>query len=154
MSSLTVIGGVQDNTLSRLLSTRTLNKLAEADVVSDGNYAITEFLGDLKKGIWSELPGRRPIDIYRRNLQKAYVNMLINILKPPAPTSVGGSFGITISISTPGGDKSDVKSVVRAHLASLRSEINTAASAIADLMSRYHLQDLSHRIDNALNPKD
>jgi hypothetical protein len=44
--------------------------------------------------------------------------------------------------------------VVLAHLASLRSEINAGASVIADPMTKYHLQDLSKRIDKALNPKD
>jgi hypothetical protein len=47
-----------------------------------------------------------------------------------------------------------VKSVVRAHLAALKTEINAAAAGTADLMTKYHLQDVSKRIDNALNPKD
>ena len=51
-------------------------------------------------------------------------------------------------------DKSDIKSVVRAHLAVLRNEVKAAANGVADPMSRYHLQDIVARIDNALNPKD
>jgi hypothetical protein len=50
-------------------------------------------------------------------------------------------------------DKSDVKSVVRAHLASLKTEVNNAEGGISDTMSKYHLQDISKRIDNILNPK-
>jgi hypothetical protein len=155
MSGLAVIGNIQDNMLSRLLSLRTMNKLVEA-TVSQGSkaYQLTDMLGDLRKGIWSELPGRKPIDIYRRNLQKAYVNMLANIVNPPAPGSTTIGPGITITIITAGGDKSDVKSVVRAHLTALRAEINAAAAGIADPMSRYHLQDLFERIDKALNPKE
>jgi len=42
---------------------------------------------------------------------------------------------------------------VRAHLASLKKEVNAAAATIADPMSKYHLQDVSNRIDNSLNPK-
>lgn len=154
MNGLSVIGNIQDNMLSRLFSLRSLNKLVEAEASQGNNtYQITELFADLKRGIWSEIATRRSIDIYRRNLQKAYVNILAAILNPaPAgPTSVGG--GITITIITAGGDKSDVKSVIRAHLASLRTEMNAAVSGTADQMSRYHLQDVIKRIDNALNPK-
>ncbi|MBL7740421.1 MAG: zinc-dependent metalloprotease [Chitinophagaceae bacterium] len=155
MSGIAVIGNIQDNILSRLLSTRTFNKLLDAEAVAGNTaYPLTEFLSDMKRGIWAELPGRKPIDIYRRNLQKACVNMLTGILNPSSPGSTTVTGGITITIITPGGDKSDVKSVVRAHLASLRSEINAAATGTSDLMSKYHLQDISQRIDKALNPKD
>ncbi|HEY6504137.1 MAG TPA: zinc-dependent metalloprotease [Chitinophagaceae bacterium] len=154
MSGLSVVGNIQDNMLSRLLSTRTLNKMVEAEASLGNNaYQITEFFSDLKKGIWSELPGRKPIDVYRRNLQKAYVNMLVNILNPPSQGSPFSGGGISIMIITTGGDKSDVKSVIRAHLTSLRAEINAAAAGTTDQMSKFHLQDISKRIDNALNPK-
>jgi hypothetical protein len=75
-------------------------------------------------------------------------------LNPPSssPPAITGP-GITITISS-GPDKSDIKSVVRAHLSALKNEVNAAAAAIADPMSKYHLQDVSKRIDNALNPKD
>ncbi|MBL7744047.1 MAG: zinc-dependent metalloprotease [Chitinophagaceae bacterium] len=155
LSGIAVIGGMQDNILSRLFNTRTFSKLIEAEAIPGNNaYPVTEFLTDMRRGIWSELAGRKPIDIYRRNLQKAYVNILTGILNPTAPGSTTVTGGITITIITPGGDKSDVKSVVRAHLASLRSEINVAAVGIADPMSKFHLQDVSQRIDKALNPKD
>ena len=101
----------------------------------------------------SELPTRKTVDIYRRNLQKSYINItLCNLANPPKPTtaSVNG-FTITTSSSA---DKSDVSSVLRGHLTSLKSEINAAAAGTADLMTKYHLQDLSKRIDNALNAKD
>ena len=152
-SGLTIIGGIQDNILNRILASRTLNKLIEAEATLGANaYQITELFSDLKKGILAELPTRKPVDIYRRNLQKSYVNTLCNLANPPKPTtaSVNG-FTITTSSSA---DKSDVSSVLRGHLTSLKSEINTAAAGTADMMTKYHLQDLSKRIDNALNAKD
>ena len=146
-----VIGNIQDNALSRLLGSRTLNKLVDAEAALGTNaYQVTELLADLKKGIWTELAARKPVDLYRRNLQKSYVNTLIGLLAPPSTTVVG-----TFTISTGGGlDKSDVKSVVLAHLAALRGELLSGAAAIADPMTKYHLQDLAKRIDKALNPKD
>ncbi|MEO7984028.1 MAG: zinc-dependent metalloprotease, partial [Bacteroidota bacterium] len=152
VNGLTAIGGLQDNILSGILSPRTLGKLLDAESVLGNNaYQITELLSDLKKGIYTELAGRKTIDIYRRNLQKSYVNILIGLISKGGQTIPGSGFSITASSVN---DKSDIKSVVRAHLSALRTEINTATSGIADPMSKYHLQDVSKRIDNALNPKD
>jgi Met-zincin/Domain of unknown function (DUF5117)/Domain of unknown function (DUF5118) len=155
VSALTTIGNLQDNTLNRLLSSRTLVKLIDAEAAQGaGAYQMTELLNDLKKGIWSELVGRKPIDVYRRNLQKSYVSILDNLLNSPA-ASAGG-----IIIFFGGGappvnlDKSDIKSVVRAHLVVLKAEVTAAAAGVSDPMSKYHLQDVAKRIDKVLNPKD
>ena len=80
------------------------------------------------------------------------MNILSNLLNP-ADVVInlgGGGFNIGSSVNT---DKSDIKSLVRAHLTSLKAEVTSAAAAIADPMSRYHLQDIAKRIDEALNPK-
>jgi Met-zincin/Domain of unknown function (DUF5117)/Domain of unknown function (DUF5118) len=152
ISGLTTIGLLQDNALNRLLSSRTMNKLIDAEGSLGNNaYQIIELLNDVKKGVWGELVTRKPIDIYRRNLQKSYISSLINLISTSAQTTTVGTFTFTLSGGT---DKSDIKSVVRAHLAALRAEINAAATAIGDPMSKYHLQDVSNRIDNALNPKE
>jgi hypothetical protein len=146
---------LQDGALNRLFGTSTLNKLINAEV-ANGNaaYKMSDLFSDLKKGIWSELPARKPIDIYRRNLQKSYVNILNNIVNPSsAPASVPGIGGITITVSS-STDKSDIRSFVRAHLSALRNEILAAAAGTADTMSKYHLQDVAKRIDDALNPKN
>ncbi len=153
MTSLTVIGSLQDNILSNLLGPRVLTNLVNADaVMGNSAYQLTDLLTDLKKGIWSELAGRKAIDIYRRNLQKSYINILGNLLNPPPPQSITIQ-GITITTSS-GNDKSDITSVVRAHFTALRAEVNAAIVGTVDPMSKYHLQDVLKRIDKALNPKD
>jgi hypothetical protein len=155
-SPLVTIGNIQESILNRLCSTSNLGKLIQFEA-AQGNqaYTMTELFSDLKKGIWSELTSKKKIDVYRRNLQKAYVNILSGIIAPPKTfeTTIVINFGGTSrpQLST---DKSDIKSVVRAHLASLRSEIKSAIPTVQDEMSRYHLQDVITRIDNALNPKD
>lgn len=154
MVPVTQIGGVQDNMLGRLLSGRTMNKLLESEA-TDGSqaYPLVEFLGDLKKGIWSELSARKPVDIYRRNLQKSYVTNLIGLLSTQPPQTVSAGGGFTITITTGASDKTDVKSVVKGHLAALKAEISAAAAGTTDLMTRYHLQDLRDRIETALSTK-
>jgi hypothetical protein len=152
-TEVTTIGNIQDGILNRLLSNRNFAKLLDFETSQGDNaYRMTDLLTDLKKGIWSELAAKKSIDIYRRNLQKSYVNTLINLINPPA------SNGLTISFGSPSQapnyDKTDIKSVVRAHLASLKKEIDAAVAVTTDPMSKYHLQDVSKRIDKALNPKD
>lgn len=156
VNPLTTIGNYQDNMLNRLLSSRTLGKLIDAEAAQGTSaYQITELLSDLKKGIWSELPTRKTIDVYRRNLQKSYVITLNNLLNPARPSTTD----IVIFFGGPGSapvntEKSDIRSVVRAHLTTLRAEVVAAAASTVDPMSKYHLQDVAKRIDNALNPKE
>lgn len=156
INAISTVGSLQDATLNRLLSTRNLSKLIDAEEADGSNaYTMTDLLSDLKKGIWTELPSRSKIDVYRRNLQKSYIGVLDELINLPKSS---GSSSIVIMVlgagSTTSTEKSDIISVVRAHLASLRSEIKAAANGMADPMSRYHLQDILVRIDNSLNPKD
>lgn len=153
VKGLNVIGRLQDNVLNNLFSARTLTKLIDAEAVKGNTaYTIVDLFADLKKGIWSELPTRAKADAYRRNLQKSYVNILSNLLNPPAQPqgttiTIGGG-GTSINL-----DKSDIKSVVRAHLTTLRTEVRAAAAATTDSLTRFHLQDIAARIDKALDPK-
>lgn len=153
---LVTIGNIQDNVLNRLFSISTMNKLIQFEAENGVQaYTVKDLFSDLKKGIWTELQTRKKIDVYRRNLQKSYVNILATIITPPRTSEItivinfGGTSRPQLSA-----DKSDIKSIARAHLVSLRNEIRSALPAITDDMSRYHLQDIVNRIDNALNPKD
>ena len=152
LSGTTIVGQVQDAALNRLLSSRTLGKLIDAETTLGSNaYQVTELFADLKKGIWSELASAKTTDIYRRNLQKSYITTLITLLAPPVTTTL--SPGFTISF---GGlnEKTDAKSIIKAHLSSLRGEIASAGTRATDQLTKYHLQDLADRINKALNPKN
>jgi len=155
-NGLEVIGKLQNTTLTRLVSTNTLTKLISAEATDgDGAYKITDLFSDLNGAIFTELKTNQTIDVYRRNLQKIYVDKLISIVKPAASSS-----GITIvsgrgGVMTQGGisaSQSDVLSVVKGQLKELDTLIKSSANAATGL-SKYHLQDLADRIDNALNPK-
>ncbi|MBA4168363.1 MAG: hypothetical protein H0X41_12620, partial [Chitinophagaceae bacterium] len=105
---------------------------------------IAEYINDIKKEIWSELKTHKPIDNYRRNLQKSFVEKIISIVNPSqAPTS--GfiiSFGPLVDTR-----KSDILSVTKAALRSVNDEIKAALPGYADKMSRYHLMDVQERIE-------
>jgi hypothetical protein len=154
VNPVVTIGMQQDVVLNRFLSTRNLGKLIDAEA-AQGNkaYTMVDLFSDLRKGIWGELAAKKPVDVYRRNLQKSYISILNGILNPPRSTASSDPIFILISGGGNSIDRSDIKSVVRAQLTSLRNEIKAASASMPDEMTRYHLQDVLVRIDNALNPK-
>jgi len=154
---LEVVGRLQNTTINRILSTSTLTKLISAEALDGASaYKITDLFADLNGSIFSELKANQPIDVYRRNLQKLYVDKLISIVKPAAmPTATnailaGGRGGASQSGLT--ASQSDVLSVVKGQLRELEGTIK-AGSGSATGLSKYHLQDLSDRIENALDAK-
>ncbi|HEY8919495.1 MAG TPA: zinc-dependent metalloprotease, partial [Chitinophaga sp.] len=150
----TVILARQEPVLDRLLSTGTLNKLLNASAMEGNNaYQATDMMNDLKKGIFSEVYTHKPIDIFRRNLQKAYVKNLTELLSPGGSPSMSGGMTIMFGSAPADPSRTDVSSIARAQLTTLRNEMRTAAAAMPDNMSRYHLTDLVQRITSALEPK-
>ncbi len=81
-SGVEAIKAMQDATLSSLMAGDRMVRLMETSVASKDNYSADEMVTDLKKGIFSELKSNGAIDMYRRNIQKIYVDKLIELLKP------------------------------------------------------------------------
>lgn len=152
-TGISVVSARQEAVLLRLISTNTISKLLnmEADRGAAA-YRAVDMLFDLKQTVWSELKTRKPIDIYRRNLQKSFVERVGMIVSPPVSSSFGISFRIGSPAAMTDTQKSDVISVLKATLRSLQAEIKTALPAISDRMTRYHLQDVNERIEKILNP--
>jgi hypothetical protein len=150
------IQAYQTRNLSALLSSDRIGRLitsSNRDAVNA--YSADEMMMDVQKGIWSELVSKKPIDNYRRNLQKSYVETLIGLL--PKPDLSPSGFVITIvgrgGAPTVDPLRSDVSSIARGQLAALNTQIKTALLTTTDKMSRYHLLDVSDRITRALNPR-
>lgn len=148
------LGSIQTNVVNSLVSSARLSRMVySANRFGTANtYSADEMLTDAEKAIYTELTTKKPVDMYRRNLQKTYAEALISILNP--------SGGISFTISFGGGlpsagsvKTSDVMSIARAHLVSLRSKILAAIPGTADTMTKYHLQDVAERIRKALDPK-
>lgn len=150
------VGNIQNNMLNTIMATRTLSKLIDAEATKGNEaYNIVDLFSDLEKGLWSELSTHRNIDVYRRNLQKLYVNNLASIVNQPQRNSATASVIIVLGAgSTTSSDQSDIRSVARANLVSLANKIKGAQASFSDPMSRYHLQDVLSRISKALENKD
>jgi hypothetical protein len=150
---------IHEATINSIFDYSRMQRLIESSAISANAYSLDDLFTDVRKGIWSELATHKNIDSYRRNLQKVHVEKMIALLSPPpAPNANPGGFSspfFPASPASPVADpkKSDVISLTRAHLVQLQNEINGALPATADKMSRYHLQDVSARIKQALEPK-
>lgn len=147
------VGSIQTGVLGSLLSSSRLNNLLQSTnrYGSVKTYTVEELLDDTRKGVWKELTTHKVIDVYRRNLQKTYVESLIAFVNPAPPPSTGIP-GLLILFG-PNTKNTDLPSIAKAELAGLRSQLLAAIPATTDKLSRYHLQDLAERIRQALNPK-
>lgn len=141
-----LIKGIQDGTLSSLLSLDRMARLMETSSMNKANYSIDELLSDLKRGIFSELRTNTAIDVYRRNLQKLYVTKLIDAISLDR-NAVANFNGRRIVIAD-----TDLPSISRGHLIELRSQLKAANALATDRLSKFHIADLVARIDKALNP--
>src|SRR5258708_4960878 len=158
-SGVESVRSMQEATLNSIFDYARMQRLIESSAISQNAYSLDDLFSDLRKGIWSELPTRKTIDNFRRNVQKVHIEKLISLLNPPpSPSPTPGGFSspfFPASPPSPVADpkKSDVISLARAHLVQLQAEINTSLPAFTDKMSRYHLQDVAARIKQALEPK-
>ena len=132
------VGILQVNTLRDLLLPIHLVKMLNAaERYGSETYGPGELLDDLEKGIWDELSTGRPVSLLRRNLQKAYVTALDNLLNKPSagqPSEAANS---------------DAASLARAHLTALG--IRVAAAHPSDAATQAHLKDIAVRINLALH---
>jgi hypothetical protein len=157
VNPLEVVARLQSTTLNRLLGSSTLGKLVTAEATDGATaYKITDLFTDLNGAIFTEIKAGGAIDVYRRNLQKSYVDKLIAIVNPAPAQVVTGAVQVGRGAGAASGlsnSQSDVMSVVKGQLRDLDASIKSAAAGQSDSLSKYHLLDLADRIDNALDKK-
>jgi hypothetical protein len=135
--ALTRVNAAQERVLAFLLSNTRFDRLVEQDAI-DGTaaYKPAEFLSDVRRGIWSEL--ERPsvkIDVYRRNLQNSYIDLLsLKLNGRPAVTD-------------------DYRALIRAELKDLNTALGLAAARAQDRTTKAHIADARDQIAKALDPK-
>ncbi|HMZ45344.1 MAG TPA: zinc-dependent metalloprotease [Chitinophagaceae bacterium] len=146
------VQNIQISALNNLLDPSRLNRMIIcANRYGNTNvYLFNDLMDDTKKAVWSEAATGKAVDAYRRNLQKAHVERLINLLtfKPQAMVISGRTFATGPEIAT-----TDIVSYTRGQLKALQAELTTASAATADRLTKFHYQDLVERIKLALNPR-
>jgi hypothetical protein len=154
-SGVEAVKGMQDATLSSLMAGDRMVRLLETSMASKNNYSVDELITDLNKGIFSELKSKNSIDMYRRNIQKIYIVKMIGLLKPGNATVRSVPVGVTYGFNTRTVNlaETDLPSIARGQLISLKNDLKMSSVRMTDRMSKYHVLDLISRINEALNPK-
>ena len=137
-----VICSLQSGVLARLINKNTLDKMSENEILNGKKaYTSAQMFNDLKKVIWSNL-GQS--DIYKRNMQKAYVENLINLLDKK------GNADKNASGKRPA--YSEAPAIAHGQLTELKRLV-TSAAGMTSGTAKGHYQNLITLIDTALSNK-
>lgn len=144
------INNIQENGLKKLLDLGRLHRLIENETLNGKSvYKITDLMRDLRNGIWSELKSGKPIDVYRRNLQRSHVNQLGELLTGENEQQF--SSGPYVKFTSVDINTSDIKAIARAELQTIKNNAKKAYAITSDTMSKIHLKDIQRRIDALLS---
>jgi hypothetical protein len=123
--------------LSSLLSSARVQRLVEREAIDgSGAYAPTDFLADVRRGVWPELAGTATvrIDAFRRNLQRAYIETLADRVNGRQAAS------------------DDARALFRQELALLQDGLGGATGRTGDSITRAHIADALAMTKRALDP--
>ncbi len=137
MGSVDRIISGQRQLLTQLLDDHRMKRLSENEVINnnpDDVYTLDEMMGDLRQGVWSELD-QRPvvIDIYRRNIQRNYVDIIKSKLTDDAIPVDG-----------------EARAYLRGSINDVKRAVDRAIQHAADRATRYHLEDIKEEIKKIL----
>lgn len=119
----------QDHALSVLLSTGTVSKLAVNEAMyGDQAYRLVDYFADIDKAIWAELKEEKPISLYRRNLQRAYIERLVELSNKS------------------GKDYRDVGPILKNQLNEIEARLKKVARKTKDPITAYHLNFIASRL--------
>ncbi len=116
------------------------------DAAAGQPYGLLEMLEDVRRGVWSELYAGEAVGTYRRNLQRAWVELMgVKLETEPPGGVVSGPVSFRFGPQPPG-YPNDIRSAARGELRDVRSEIEARLSDVDDRATRLHLIDARERI--------
>ncbi len=131
--------------LNGILDFDVLGRLIDGSAIDKDNYSALSMLQDLRQGIWKELSGNQTVDVYRRNLQRAYIERMAYLMTEELkPSRYGDYYNV---------NQSDVRALVRGELNTLKNQLNSRKNSVSNTETKYHYQDAVKRIEKILDPK-
>jgi hypothetical protein len=127
----------QQAVLASFLSDSRIARLVEQEALDGAAaYRPTEFLADVRRGVWGEL-GASPVQIdpYRRNLQRAYLAVMGDKLNGRQASTGDGRL------------------LARGELRAIDVAAQAALARTVDRTTRMHLQDVRDQIAKILDPR-
>lgn len=151
IGALSRVRNAQNSVLNNLLSSARFARLVEQQALDgDAAYQPAEFLADVRRGVWKELDAPQvKIDAYRRNLQRAYLDLANNKLNAPAqglPQGLPPQFAALFVTS------GDERPFYRAELRALNLSVGASLARTSDRATRVHLEGVRDQINKILNP--
>ncbi|HEY0743962.1 MAG TPA: zinc-dependent metalloprotease [Chryseosolibacter sp.] len=128
-----IISRSQDMAFQHLLSAKTLSKIAVSEAMyGEKAYSLIEYFNDLDQAMWTELKTYSPVDIYRRNLQRSYVDRIIELSKKS------------------GNDYRDVAPLMSMKIAEIKATVKKAIGKTKDPVTLYHLRFIHEKLEENL----
>jgi len=151
IGALNRVRNAQNSILNNLLSSARFARIIEQNTLDGATaYQASDFLADVRNGVWSELNGPSiTIDAYRRNLQRSYLdiaNTKLNANPQAAPQGVPA--GLTALFVSSG----DEREFYRSELRTLNAEIAKSLPRVTDKPTRVHLEAVRDQIGRILDP--
>ncbi|MFT7085355.1 MAG: hypothetical protein ACJAV5_001072 [Vicingaceae bacterium] len=122
---------LQSRQLRNVLSKSRLERMIDNEALNGNSaYSLSNMLSDLRKGLWSEAQSGLKTDAYRRNIQRAHVIRLGELMNEKTVL------------------RSDIQAATRAELKAIQSLAKAKENSYAAGMDKYHLQDVVALVDD------
>lgn len=145
---------LQVGVLNGLLDPQLIARFIEYNTRYDKDtFTAYELLDEVRNGVWSELDNYEPINVFRRNLQRAYVERMEYLMTEELP-DIPERFKDFIGWTDVDVSQSDIRPIVRDQLEKLLDDVQQAQGRIDDRISEAHLNSVEVRIEDILNPDD
>jgi hypothetical protein len=146
---VTRLASAQERTLGSILGNGKLLRMLELQASGAADvYTVPELFDDVERIIFRELVQRTPVDYYRRNLQRVFIQELIDKSEPPQMS--GGDFFFFFFGGGGNAYDTDIRALSRARLSSILSKLKGAK--VGDAITQAHYNDLALQIQRALDP--
>ena len=141
------IRSTQSRTLNSILDFGKMARLIENEAINGKNaYSLIDMMSDLKKGIWKELYSHKTIDVYRRNLQFAYLDRISYIMNEEQGSLPSWARGRVTSVKV---SQSDIRTIAVGQLLELKRDIKRHKNR-SDKMTKMHLDMAMAKINKIL----
>ncbi len=144
------IRSTQSRTLNSLLDFSKMARLIENEAINGRNaYSLIEMMKDLRKGIFKEIYKNGTIDVYRRNLQLAYLDRISYLMSNEQESTPSWARTYITSVKV---SQSDIRTVAANELIELRKDLKKHKSK-SDKMTSMHIEMLKNKIASILSGK-
>lgn len=123
------VKGLQETTLKKLLATNRLSRLIDNEATAgEDAYTMSHLMNDLEAGIFGDMSTKQ--DVYKRNLQRMYVNLLISKVQSTSKAI----------------RNSDIPAIMRAALVRIDKKLGSTRVGDPSSVFASHVKDLQLRI--------